>query len=204
MPKREHCQQLLDLRGVLIEVLRVRLQEYNAASIPVAEQLKRGIRLVFQIAERDDVAVGLHGVEDAVGSRVGLDEPVGPQVFVDEQRVQRRGIETGQEHVHDDHQIEFTVLQPLRQILVVVAELVGAGVVAGAEHLVVVTDRTFEERARIGRQRVGVECFVVEDAVVAGIIRPVREDDADLQALVGCEVLLAQLELCVVPARRID
>ena len=60
----------------------------------------------LQVAEGDDVAVGLDRVEDAVGARVRLDQAMGAQVLVDEQRVERGGVEAGQEHVdHDDRSI---------------------------------------------------------------------------------------------------
>ena len=74
--------------------------------------------------------------------------PWAAQVLVDEQRVQRRGVEAGQEHVDHDDQVDLAVLQPQRQVLVVVLELVGRGVEAGAEHGVVVLDRVLEEVAR--------------------------------------------------------
>ena len=75
--------------------------------------------------KRDDVAVGLDRVQDAVGARVRLDQAVVDQALVDEQRVQRRGVEAGQEHVDHDDQVDLAVLQSLRQVLVVVLELVG-------------------------------------------------------------------------------
>ena len=112
--------------------------------------------------KRDDVAVGLDRVEDAVGARVGLDQAVRAQALVDPERVQRRGVEAGQEHVDDDHQVDLAVLQPQREVLVVVLELVGRGVEARAEHGVVVLDRALQEVARARVEAVGLELFLVE------------------------------------------
>ena len=53
------------------------------------------------------------------------------QALVDEQRVERRGVETGRNMLHDDDEVDLAVLQPQRQVLVVVLELVGRGIEAG-------------------------------------------------------------------------
>ncbi len=126
------------------------------------------------------------------------------QVLVDEQRVQRRRIETGEKHVHHDDQVDLAVLHPLRQVLVVVLEPVRARVVAGPEHVVVVLDRVFQERARVQVKRIGVKRFIIEDSVGFGLVRTVAEDQADLQPLVRWQLLHLQLELVVVTARGID
>ena len=38
---------------------------------------------------------------------------MGAQVFVDEEGVEGGGVEAGEEHVHDDDQVDFPVLDPL-------------------------------------------------------------------------------------------
>ena len=204
LPDREVREQFGDLVDVLAVVVAVRFQQDDAAGILVAEQLQRGVRLFLEVAEGDDVAVGLHRVEDAVRARVRLDQSVGAQVLVDEQRVQRRRVEAGEEHVHHDDQVDLAVLHPLRQVLVVVLEPVRARVVAGPEHVVVVLDRVFQERARVTVERIGVERFIIEDAVGFGLVRAVAEDQSDLQPLVRWQLLHLQLELVVVTACGID
>ena len=129
-------------------VLGVRLEEHDALRVLVAEQRERVVGRLLEVAEADDVAVRLDRVEDAVGARVGLDQSVRAQVLVDPQGVERGGVKTGQEHVDHDHQVELALLQPLRQVLVVVLELVSRGVEAGAEVGVVVPDGGVEEVAR--------------------------------------------------------
>ena len=139
---------------------------------------------LLEVAEADDVAVGLDRVEDAVGARVRLDQAVRAQVLVDPQRVERRGVEAGQEHVDDDDEVELAVLQPQRQVLVVVLELVGRGVEARAEHGVVVLDRVLEEVARAcvesARSRSSSSSRQPSvDVLVGGV----GVDEADLQPL---------------------
>ena len=45
--------------------------------------------------------------ENAVGARVGLDQTVGPKVLVYPQGVERSGVETGQEHIDHNHQVQL-------------------------------------------------------------------------------------------------
>ena len=126
---------------------------------------------LLEVAEADDVAVGLDRVEDAVGARVRLDQAVGAQVLVDQQGVQRGRVEAGEEHVDDDDEVDLAVLQPQREVLVVVLEPVGRGVERGAEHVVVVLDRVFQERAGIAGQRAGLEALLIEVAVLDRLVR---------------------------------
>lgn len=113
-------------------------------------------------------------------------------------------VEAGEEHVHHDDQVDLAVFHPARQVLVVVLEPVGARVVAGPEHVVVVLDRVFQERARVTVERIGVERFIIEDAVRLGLVRAVAEDQPDLQALVRWKLRHLHLELVVVTAGGID
>ena len=61
---------------VVAVVLGVGLEKHDAVGILVAEERDGLVGGVFEVAERDDVAVGLDGVEDAVRAGEGLDEPV--------------------------------------------------------------------------------------------------------------------------------
>ena len=70
------------------------------------------------------------------------------QVLVHPQGVERRGVETGKQHVHHDGHIQVAVLEPEAQILVIVLELVGCRAEAAAEHSVVIADRGVEEIPR--------------------------------------------------------
>ena len=58
-------------------------------------------------AKVEDVAVGLGGVEDAVGTGKGLDEAVVLEVFIDVEGVKVFGVEAGQEHVHDNCDVDL-------------------------------------------------------------------------------------------------
>ena len=58
-------------------------------------------------AEVEDVAVGLGGVQHAVGAAEGLDQPVVLEVLVDVERVEVFGVEAGEEHVDDDGDVDL-------------------------------------------------------------------------------------------------
>ena len=126
------------------------------------------------------------------------------QVLVNPQRVQRGRIKPGQEHVHHDHQVDLTVLQPQRQVLVVVLKPVRGGVEAGAEHVVVVLDRVLQEIPRTLVQTLGLELLLAQDAVRLGLVRGIAVDQRHLQPLVGRQFVLAIGERVVVPFRRLD
>jgi hypothetical protein len=53
------------------------------------------------------VAVGLGGVEHAVGAGEGLDEAVVLEVLVDVEGVEVFGVEAGEQHVHDDGDVDL-------------------------------------------------------------------------------------------------
>ena len=115
------------------------------------------VNLVLEVVEAHDVAKGLHAVQDSVGAREGLDEPVVAQVLVHPERVQRGGVKAREEHVDHDEQVELAVLHPQRDVLVVALELVARGVVARAEHPVVVAYGRVEEVPR-GRVELRETC----------------------------------------------
>ena len=98
--------KLLDGLQVGGQVLAVGAQEDLAARFLVAEQGDCVVRGVFEVAEADNVSVGLHRVEDSVCARKGLDEAVGAQVLVDPQGVEGLGVEACEEYVDDDHQVD--------------------------------------------------------------------------------------------------
>jgi len=62
---------------------------------------------VLLAAEVKNVAVGFGGVEDAVGPGKGLNETVVLEVFVDIEGVEIFRIEAGQEHVHDNGDVDL-------------------------------------------------------------------------------------------------
>ena len=140
-----------ELLGILPEVLVVGLEDDDAARLGVAEQADRLVDPLGEVAEAHDVAERLDGVEDAVRARERLDEAVHLQVLVDPQRVERLGVEAGEEHVDDDEHIEalrcgqrlavhVLALHAARDVLVVAVEALRIGGEGGLEHGVVVRD----------------------------------------------------------------
>ena len=77
------------------------------AGLFAGEEGDGGIDGVLLLAEVEDVAVGLGGVEHAVGAGEGLDQAVVLEVLVHVERVQVFGIEAGEQHVHDDGDVDF-------------------------------------------------------------------------------------------------
>ena len=127
---------------------------------------------------------------------------MGTQILVNEKGVQRRGIEAGEEHVHHNDQVDLTVLQPQRQVFVVVLEPGRRGVERRAVHGVVVLDRTVQERPGVPAQPTGIKTLLIKDAVLDRIVGTVGEDQADLQTLIRRQTFLLFRELVVVGPRR--
>ena len=165
-------------------------------SLRTGEEGDGGVDAVLLLAEVEDVAVGLGGVENAVGAGEGLDQAVVLEVLVDVERVEVLGVEAGEEHVDDDGDVdlllalagqvavgELLILDALLDVLVVEVELVD--VVVGAVLLVVVGDDGLER----GLLALGVVLVVLLllgqvfldllDVLVA--LRGRREDGGDLE-----------------------
>ena len=81
------------------------------AGLLAGEQGDGGIDGVLLLAEVEDVAVGLGGVEHAVGAGEGLNQAVVLEVLIDIERVQVFGIEAGEQHIHHDGDVDL--LAPL-------------------------------------------------------------------------------------------
>lgn len=105
------------------------------------------------------------------------------EVLVGPQGVERCGVKACQEHVDHDHQIQLAFFQPLRQVLVVVLELVGAGVEAGAEQSVVVLDCGFQKIAGAGIQPLGFKLLFAQDAIGFFLVGGKAVYQADLEPL---------------------
>src|SRR5690606_25778578 len=103
-------------------------------------------------AKVEDVAVGLGVIEHAVGARKGLNQAMVLEVFIHIQGVEVFGVETGEQHIHHDNDVDLVfvgvvavgvllVFDAFLYILVVEIELVDA--VVAAVLLVVVGDDLF-------------------------------------------------------------
>ena len=69
--------------GILLQVFVVGLENDDAAGLRVAEKADSPVHGLLEVAEADDVAVALHGVEDTVGAAEGLDQAVHLKVLID-------------------------------------------------------------------------------------------------------------------------
>ena len=61
---------------ITVVVVRIFAQQNDAASIFISKQRNCRIHPLLQVAEADDVAEGLDGIQDAVGAAESLDEAV--------------------------------------------------------------------------------------------------------------------------------
>ena len=183
LSERELADELVEALAVLRQVLGIWLEQNDASGISVAEEADGVVDTVLEIAEADDVAVGLYRVQDAIGAAERLDEAVVLEVLVNPKRVERLGIEAGEEHVdHDDH-VELTILHAFGQVLVVVLELLRRCVEARREHGVVVVDGGCEEVA-VGRvEALHVEALVGKAAALVALVGAEAVNEGDLKGL---------------------
>lgn len=148
--------ELLHRLGELLGHLGGRIHQPDLARSLACLAGKEGDGLVhggFLGAKVEDVAVGLGIVEHPVGAGEGLDQTVVLEVLVHVEGVQVLRIETGEQHIHDDGEIDFLlvrqilvgvllVLDALLDVLVIAVE--GEEVEVGAVAGVVVGDDGFE------------------------------------------------------------
>ena len=95
--------QFLDDHGGLVD----QPDFAGPVGLRAGEEGDGGIDGVLLLAEVEDVAVGLGGVEHAVGAGEGLDQAVVLEVLVHVERVQVLGVEAGEQHVHDDGDVDL-------------------------------------------------------------------------------------------------
>ena len=156
-----------------------------AAVFGVAEEGEGVLGCLFEVAEAHDVAGGLERVEDSVGAAVCLYQAVHFQVFVYPEGVDGLGVEAGEEHVHDNEQVQLTHLHLAGDVLVVVVEGVAVGAEVGAEHGVVV----FEVAVHAAAGAFGGEgeVFFFAEGVEELPAVALRVDDGDLELLFGAQ-----------------
>ena len=106
----------------------------GAVGLIAGEQGDGVIDGLLLLAEVEDVAVGLGVVEHAVGARERLDQAVVLEVLIDVEGVQVFGIEAGEQHVHDDDDVD---LLGVRQVAVRVLLVLDALL-----HVLIVEDRS--------------------------------------------------------------
>ena len=92
------------------------------------------------------------------------------QVFVNPQRVERRGVKARQEHVDHDGQIHLALLHAVGQVLVVVLEALGTRVEARGEHRVVVRDGIRKEVSARRVQALHIKALVGQATTIVGLV----------------------------------
>ena len=91
----------------------------------------------MQIAEADDIAVGLDGVQNPVRPGKRLNQTVQFKILVHPERVERCRVKACQEHIDHNEQIDLPRLDALGQVFVVILELVRRCVKIDVERLVI-------------------------------------------------------------------
>jgi len=145
----------------------------------------------LQIAEADDIAVGLDGVQNPVRPGKRLDQTVHFKILVHPERVERRRVKACQEHIDHDEQIDLPRLDALGQVFVVILKLVRRCVKIDVERLVIVLNRGVQKIARSLVQCVRLKAFLRQCVFGIVFIRSKAEDRRNGQIA----VLLGQLTL---------
>lgn len=145
----------------------------------------------MQIAETDNVAVGLDGVQNPVRPGKRLNEAVHLEIFVHPERVERCRVKARQEHIDHDEQIDLPRLDALGQVFVVILELVRRRVKIDVEGLVVILNRSVQKIARSLVQCVRLKAFLRQCVFGIIFIRSKAEDRRNGQIA----VLLGKLAL---------
>ena len=129
-----------------------------------------------------------------------------PQVFINPQRIQRRGIKTRQKHIHHDQQINLSILHPQTHVFIVILETLGASVVICAKSCIIVLDYTLEKVTRRDIKPVSILRVLVIHAVhfQIRIIRSVAINCSNLQAFNFRKLSLLALKLIVIKLRRVN
>ena len=111
------------------------------------------------------------------------------EVLVNPKRVQRCRVKAGQEHIHNNEEIQFLILHAEGNILVVILEPVGICGIVGVEHHVVIHDGFIQKIAGGLIQSRGIfGVFFAQKAVCFLLIWGVAVNHSDLQFL--CRILL--------------
>ncbi|MNR11655.1 hypothetical protein D3C85_1279650 [compost metagenome] len=107
------------------------------------------------------------------------------QVLVDEQRVERGGIKTGQEHAHHNQQVDFLGFDLFGQIAVVVLKAVTVYAEVGFEQRVVVCNGRVQKLFGAAVHGRNIEAFVLNlaDRILL-LVGCKREDSGHPQRLV--------------------
>ena len=107
-PKEVVCKWVDAFNGHDVDAI-VSLYHDNATNHQVTNEPVIGIDAIREMFTAE-FAEYLDGIENAVCARIGLNQAVHFQVFIHPQRIQRRGVKAGQEHIDHDQQVKFLVL----------------------------------------------------------------------------------------------
>ena len=94
----------------------------NAVGISVAEKTEAPIGGFYEIAETNDVATILIGIQNTVGSAERLQQSMHSQVLVNPKCIETFCVKTRQKHSYHNEQIYILVLSAQGKVLVVVLE----------------------------------------------------------------------------------
>ena len=188
---------------------------FGLLGLLAGEELDGVVDGVGLLAEVEDVAVRLGVVEDAVGAGEGLNEAVVLELLIDVEGVEEFGVETSEQHVDDDGDVDLVGLGPGRglaevgqgeflgldavlHVLIVGVEIAQA--VVGAEAVVVIAEDRFEGLFLFVGRGLVVGLFLWEVFLQLLYVRIAlgrwREDAGDVErAEVGVGILAGGLHL---------
>ena len=193
--------------GILVAkvVILIATHQDDTARFLIAKQRNCIVGTLLQIAEANDVAEHLDGIENPVRAGICLNQPVHFQVFIHPQRIQRRGVEAGQEHIDHDQQVKFLVLHPQGNILIVILEFVPVCGIVGVEYPVVVTDGRIQKITGTLVKCGGIfRILLVKNAVRFFFVCAIAVNDGNFQPLLRIfrhlPLKLGVVELCSIHA----
>ena len=192
--------ELLEPPGILPSGFRVseivvleRTHDDLSSGFVIGEQGECLVDTLLHLPEADDVPVVLDAIQDTVGTGERLDQTVVLELTVHPEGVEGLGIETGEEHVHDDQDVQLAVLHLVRDVLVVVLEPLAAQreVCGLPEEVVVILHRPLELGLRVED---ALDVIVVTGWFGSVEVLVVLEgvDDGDLQVQAILEDLLLE------------
>ena len=180
---------------IAVPVIIEALEQNNAARILISKESDCIIRSLLQITEADNVAVGFNGIQDTVGSGVGLNQSVHFEVLVHPQGIQRGCIKTCEEHIYDNQQIHFPVFHSHGQVFVVVLELVRGSIKVRVERRVVILDCTFKEVTGGLVKGIGIEAFLLQNIFGVFLVCGVAENCGNRKLTVALRNLSLELRI---------
>ena len=176
-------------------------QQNDTTRIAVTKQGNGFVGFLLQIAEADNVAVCLYGVQDTVCARERLYQAVHDKVFIHPERIQRGSVKARQEHIYDNQDVNLAVFHAQGKVFIIVLESVGRGVIMRPKKCIIILDCRLQKVPRACIKLAGiVGIFLAQHAVCIFyvLVGGVAKNRCHAQALCFGQVLHLALKFQIV------